>query len=229
MRYSLNELERRKKIAKIFVIFALFVLTIALIDVRLRPIAEKVSENQAQRNSISAIHKAAGEVITESGIDYNSIVTISRGENNEINSVDVDMVKVNTLKTEFINTVNQKLNSSEMNTFYIPAGTLTGSRLLSGFGPKIKVRIQNFNCVSAQIKSYFTDSGINQTLHRVVLYVEADAEIIMLGKSNDAKVSTEFLIGETLIVGEVPEAYTLIEDMTGEIAGLVNDYGAVAS
>lgn len=229
MRYSLNELEKRKKIAKLFIIFALVVLIFVGIDIRLRPVAKRISESQAQRRSISEVHKAAGEVINSSGIDYSSIVTVSRGENNKVSSVDVDMVKVNTLKTEFVKNINEKMKSKELNTFYVPIGTLTGSRLLSGFGPKVKIKIENYNCVSAQIKSYFTDAGINQTLHRVVLYVEADAKIITMGKSSNARMNTEFLIGETLIVGEVPEAFTYIAEMPGELSGVVNDYGAVAN
>ena len=63
--------------------------------------------------------------------------------------------------------------------------------------------------VEANVVSEFTESGINQTLHRIYLDVTTDVNITtpfnIIGNSHTTKV----LLAESIIVGRVPDSYTV--------------------
>ena len=64
--------------------------------------------------------------------------------------------------------------------------------------------------------SNFTQAGINQTLHQLIMDVSVDVSILALGKTQSFTVSSHVVVAETIIVGQVPD--TLLQ--TG------GDYGS---
>ena len=61
---------------------------------------------------------------------------------------------------------------------------------------------------SARFENEFTEAGINQTKHRIILYVDVSVSILLPGFSAYTKVSNAFAVAETVIVGSVPDTYT---------------------
>ena len=57
-------------------------------------------------------------------------------------------------------------------------------------------------------KNYFTDAGINQTKHQIVLNVEVTVRILMPGYTSSVAVDSSLAVAETVIVGSVPDTYT---------------------
>ena len=62
-------------------------------------------------------------------------------------------------------------------------------------------------CVSCDYSSTFDSVGINQTKHSIYLNVIADISIVMPSRTENFAVATEILIGESVLVGQVPDAY----------------------
>ena len=50
-------------------------------------------------------------------------------------------------------------------------------------------------------------AGINQTKHQINLEVMVDIDILIPWATESARVTTEVLIADTIIVGQVPETY----------------------
>ena len=90
----------------------------------------------------------------------------------------------------------------------IPIGTLTGSALLAGRGPRISVRMESVGSSSARFENRFDSAGINQTNHQIALEVDVSVSILLPGFTTATTVSTAVTVAETVIVGSVPETYT---------------------
>ena len=93
----------------------------------------------------------------------------------------------------------------------IPLGTLTGSALLAGRGPGFTVRMQSVGSCSARFENRFSQAGINQTTHRIILCVEVNMSILLPGFQTSTQVDASFSVAETVIVGDVPESYTYFD------------------
>lgn len=90
----------------------------------------------------------------------------------------------------------------------IPIGSLTGSALLAGRGPRISVRMESVGTSSAWFENEFVTGGINQTNHRIILHIEVSVAILLPGVTTTTKVNNAVTVAETVIVGSVPETYT---------------------
>lgn len=64
---------------------------------------------------------------------------------------------------------------------------------------------------SARFENQFTQAGINQTTHRVMLYVDVSMSILLPGFRTGTQVSSSFSVAETVIVGDVPDTYTYFD------------------
>ena len=106
----------------------------------------------------------------------------------------------------------------------IPLGTLTGSNLLAGRGPHIRVRTQSVGTATARFDNQFSSSGINQTRHRIILDVDVHVSILLPGLTTYTKVSNEISVAETVIVGGVPETYTYFSTTPDEIENYADEY-----
>ena len=64
--------------------------------------------------------------------------------------------------------------------------------------------IRNSDAVFA---SNFSQAGINQTLHQLTMVVSIDVSMLVLGKTSSFEVTSEVVVAETVIVGEVPQTF----------------------
>lgn len=86
-------------------------------------------------------------------------------------------------------------------------GTFTGSKLLSGRGPKIYYRIISIGDVETDYRSEFKQAGINQTQHRVYLQVDCNVAILTPFNTIEEKISNQVVLAENVIVGNIPSTY----------------------
>jgi hypothetical protein len=89
----------------------------------------------------------------------------------------------------------------------IPLGSLFLPELLSGRGPNIPVEIMAIRNSDAFFSSEFTEAGINQTLQQLNMHVNVDVTILVLGKTEIFTISSQVVVAETIIVGDVPDTF----------------------
>ena len=88
-------------------------------------------------------------------------------------------------------------------------GSLTGIALLAGRGPESACAdFVRQGAPETAFENRFTDAGINQTKHQVVLHVSVLVSILMPGYTTSTAVDSSLAVAETVIVGAVPETYT---------------------
>ena len=80
--------------------------------------------------------------------------------------------------------------------------------------------------MSVRIVSRFEDAGINQTRHQLILAVQTEVEAVLAGKRTEVSVPSEFVLAETVLVGQIPESYTRVLTDSRELVSELNDYAA---
>lgn len=78
-------------------------------------------------------------------------------------------------------------------------------------GPKIQIKLLPTGSVTTDFKSEFESAGINQTIHRIYLNVACKLTIVTPYDSIEADIINQVLMTESVIVGEIPEAYYNLE------------------
>jgi len=89
----------------------------------------------------------------------------------------------------------------------IPLGNIIGGSLLSGRGPGIGFRVVTLGNPSATFSNQFVTAGINQTKHQIMLEIEIHVNILVPGHATRETITTQMLVAETVIVGEVPGTF----------------------
>ena len=117
------------------------------------------------------------------------------------------MSEVNRLKTDILNLINDEILALDTSNIGISIGSLLVPEILSGRGPCIPVHIMAIRNSDATFTSTFTEAGINQTLQQMNLNVCVDVSVLVLGKTNYFTVTSQVVVAETVIVGQVPETY----------------------
>lgn len=146
-------------------------------------------------------------------VDYNDLITIVRDSNGEIKLVKANVIAINTIATELNLGVQKALEDETETIINIPAGSFLGNQILYNVGPKIPIRLTSSGIVKTDFKSEFTNSGINQTIHRIYLYTTCKFNIITPIKTISNEVNNEILVAETVIVGPIPDSYYNLEGL----------------
>ncbi len=133
-------------------------------------------------------------------------------------------MRINTLKSRVLQAVLNGINAIEPSKISIPLGTVLGIDVLLDRGPRIHVRIASVSVLEADTRNEFTAAGINQTHHRVLLNVKAEVNIILSRKQVATEVSSRVLVAETVIVGQVPSAFTYVVGDKSDTIGIIDDY-----
>lgn len=84
---------------------------------------------------------------------------------------------------------------------------LHGTKILSGRGPDVPIKMATVGNVETDLVSQFSQSGINQTLHRIYLNVNCTVTILTPFDTIEQSITNQVLIAEAVIVGDVPSTY----------------------
>lgn len=145
--------------------------------------------------------------LSERGTDYSDFVTVERDESGSIQALTTNMAEMNLLRAQLENRVFAVLDEVELSTVSVHLGSLFGSDLLWGRGPKIELRAITIGVLNSEFVSEFTEAGINQTRHRIYLDIQVPLTLLIAGGTVQTQLSTYLCVAETVIVGSVPNSY----------------------
>lgn len=190
---------------------AMAALLISFLELRLRPVVEELAIHQVN-NRVTADINA---VLNGMEAEYNSLVNIQRDQEGQITAITSDMAGINEFRSRVVDKVLQTINAIDVHDLGVPLGSLFDLDLVWAKGPEIQVHSLVAGTVSAQMSSEFTSSGINQTLHRIVLNVEVPLTVLLPGIVVKTQAVTSVCVAETVIVGRVPETYFSLSGHNG--------------
>ncbi|MBD5113480.1 MAG: sporulation protein YunB [Ruminococcaceae bacterium] len=200
-----------------------------LADLSFRPMVESINAYQCHEMVSKIINDAVLAEIEREGAQYSTLVNLTANAEGEIVSVESNVMNINRLKTEVAERIEREIERMSAVNIEIPIGTLLGLQVLHGKGFNVGMSVVPVGYATTTVISEFTEAGINQTLHRIIIEINADVDALIPGFSTRVPVSTSIIAAETIIVGRVPEAYTHVVTESSDLAGTLNDFGAVIS
>ena len=203
---------RKRKTNKF--VFLLIIIIISLI------VSFKFFNNKAKNifleYSILETKKIVSSVIMSSvnnhilnNIDINNLILIMRDNNNNIQTIDLNTIYINSILNEVASVVDSNLNN-KLNTNYsfkLPSGIIFNNGILVNLFPKIPIKLDiigNTMCViNTKIESY----GINNAIFKLNIDITVDVKILLPFISRETIVTASMPIIIKLIEGSVPGYY----------------------
>ncbi len=179
-----------------------------IIDVRLRPMMNKIAQNESKRQALILINSSVHEVINENTEDFKSIISLSTDKEGKPTALLTDAVTFDNLICKIFDSIHKKADNAVHAKYSVNIGSLTNSPLLYGTGPKINIKIQISQYINYEIISTFSSAGINQTKNSLYLRLTTTIFAVMPGGKRYDTVTNDYLFAETILLGNVPEAYT---------------------
>ena len=200
---------KRRRKWKLLVALILVLAVWAFLGLRSRlwPVVRSLARTQVTNTASDLINDAILEQIMEGQIQYDRIVYFEKDLNGRITALKTNMAEVNRLKTETLNIINDEIMAEDSEHLGVSLGSLILPEFFSGKGPSIPVRIMAIRNSDASFQSEFTEAGINQTLQKLRMDVIVDVTILVLGQTETFTVSSQMVVAETIIVGDVPATY----------------------
>lgn len=213
---------RRRPLAALLALFVLFGGIYFRVRGNIRPVALQMATSAVSNWAAEVVNAAVAEEVVAEGLTYSSLVAFEKMSDGRMSAVFTDIAKLNRIKTAVNAIVIDRITNCEEGEVAIPLGNILGSEILAGRGPRLRIRMIPVGTVYSEVENQFESAGINQTRHRILLRVRAEMTVIIAGYSANTSASTEVCVAETVIVGAVPENYTVITD--GEVFDKYNDF-----
>ena len=166
-----------------------------------------LAETQVRNSTSDLINDAIDDQIELGNIQYDRIVYFEKDLNGRITALKTNMSEVNRLKTSILNLINDEILALDTSDISIPIGSLILPEVFSGRGFGIPIQILSIRNSDASFKSFFSEAGINQTLQQLTMDVSVDVAVLVLGKTESFTVSSQVVVTETIIVGQVPDTF----------------------
>lgn len=188
-------------------LLGLIVLTVVA-GIQMKQLLTQLAITRVSNTVNSIVTQAVNETIDSGEIKYEDLISFEKDNEGKITAVKSNMPEFNRLQSQILKVILDRLSEVSTRDLSIPVGSLTGSNLLAGRGPLVKVRMQSVGSSKARLENQFDSAGINQTKHRILLEVDVSVAILLPGFYTATQVSNAFTVAETVIVGSVPDSYT---------------------
>ncbi len=191
----------------ICVVIILGILLLMVFRFRYHAAIFSLARTQVTNSTSDLINDAIDRQIELGNIQYDRMVYFEKDLDGRITALKTNMSEVNRLKTDILNLINDEILALDTSNLGIPLGSLIFPEVFSGKGPEIPVQIISIRNSDASFTSSFTEAGINQTLQQLTMHVVVDVTVLVLGETESFTVSSEVVVAETIIVGQVPQTY----------------------
>lgn len=204
-----KSLKRKQKIAKIFIIMVIAFSIVKIVLDAISPIFNALCEDKAKSIATIISNNEATNVMKDH--TYDELFTIEKDNDGNITMIKSNVIQINEIISDVAVKIQNSINERGKENIKITIGSFTGSKLLSGRGPGIPIKISSIGNVETDLRSEFSAQGINQTLHRVYLQVDCEVSILTPYNTISEKISNQVLLIENVIVGKIPSTYYNLE------------------
>ena len=202
-----KNLKRKQKIVKIFIIMVIAFSTVKIVLDAILPIFDTLCKDKAKSIATIVSNEEATNVMKEH--TYDELFTLEKDKDGNITMIKSNIIAINEIISDVAVKIQNTINQRGRENIEIALGSFTGFKLLSGKGPGVPIKISSIGNVETDLRSEFSEKGINQTLHRVYLQVDCEVSILTPYNSITEKVSNQVLLIENVIVGKIPSAISM--------------------
>lgn len=196
----------KKRLRRIFIILLISVLVFVIFSFMVNPVIMDTVEAKSKALATRAMNSSIADVVMNS-IVYDELVTIVSDEFGNISMIQANSLEINNLNKDLAQACEERIGEYGQVGVTIPIGTFTGIPLLVGRGPRIRVKMTPIGSVVCRFLSHFESAGINQTVHKIYVNINATISVVMPLSTRSFQTVQQVLISESVIVGQVPEVY----------------------
>ena len=188
---NLKNIKFAKKIIKFISIILIGVYGFKIGFDYLEPVYEAMCNEKVKYTATIITNQQSTIVMNQ--YKYEELYTIEKDSNGNVSAIKSNVAVVNNIISDLTEKIQQEFEKIPTEKIYITLGNLTGNYLLSGFGPRIPIKISMTGSVDTEIKSEFISQGINQTLHRVYVNFNCDMAVVTPMKRYNQNVVNQFI------------------------------------
>lgn len=189
------------------VLALLAVAVLLVLRTKYRKVLTELAQTQVKNVTSDLINDAVDREIAEGTIQYDRLVYFEKDLEGRITALKTNMGEINRLKTETLALINQEILDMDSSALGVPIGSLVLPEVFAGRGFSIPIEILAIRNSDASFSSCFSQAGINQTLQQMKMDVFVDVTVLILGSTESFTVSSQVVVAETVIVGQVPNTY----------------------
>lgn len=189
------------------VLALLAVAVLLVLRTKYRKVLTELAQTQVKNVTSDLINDAVDREIAEGTIQYDRLVYFEKDLEGRITALKTNMGEINRLKTETLALINQEILDMDSSALGVPIGSLVLPEVFAGRGFSIPIEILTIRNSDASFSSCFSQAGINQTLQQMTMDVFVDVTVLILGSTESFTVSSQVVVAETVIVGQVPNTY----------------------
>lgn len=197
----------RRTVRLLILLLVLLILCFFVFRSKYHSVITALAQTQVKNATSDLINDAIDRQISNGTIQYDRMVYFEKDLEGRITALKTNMSEVNRLKTDLLNLINDEILAMDSDCLGIPLGSFILPELFAGKGPMIPIQIISIRNSEAGFFSEFTQAGINQTLQKLNMQVSVDVAVLVLGKADDFSISSQVVIAETVIVGQVPDMF----------------------
>ena len=201
--------EKKKRLMIAIIIVAIAILTCNIILKSFSPIYEAICRDKARSIATIISNQEATKVMKD--YTYEDIVTIYKDKNDNITMIKSNIIPINKIISDVGEYTQKRIDEEGEKQVGINLGSFFGSRILSGRGPKVPLKLSVVGNVKTNLISEFKEAGINQTLHRIYLQVDCTISILTPFENMQEAIGNQVLLAENVIVGLIPDSYYNLE------------------
>ena len=186
-----NNNDKKKAFIKICIIVIIAIFIAKTIIDEINPILDRKCINKAK--SIATIISNEQATIVMENYKYEDLA--------------VDIIPINEIASDVDLKILNELDNVKSSKFSIKFGCFTGIRILSDMGPNIKISMSTIGDVETNFRSEFKSTGINQTLHQIILDITCNVTIVTPYNCTTEKITNQIVLAESVIIGDIPNSY----------------------
>ena len=203
----------RRAVRRIMLSLLVLGLIFLLLERNLEAVILDMASARAEAMAVEYIHEAVRDVM-EDTVTYEDMMNVQTDGQGRVTMLQANAVRMNELATVTALEAQSKLESAESQSIAIPLGAALGVPFLSAMGPRVQVRIVPVSAVSAAFSTAFESAGINQTRHKLYLSLRTTVRLVIPSGARQVSLSSQVLIAESIIVGDVPQSYVQVPEMS---------------
>lgn len=166
----------------------------AVCELLLTTVQPQLIEEATRSYILSCIHQA----VEEQSADF----TLTASEQEDFSVLSTDLAVYAKVKGSVAEKIRDSVNQTIV--VRIPLGSLLDLRVLNGRGPGVPLKLQLEGSAEVECTGVFVSAGVNQTCHRVLLNTSVTAYSQSRRFPAEVSVTTQSVLSETIIVGDVP-------------------------
>jgi len=192
--------------ALLMVVFLVLLTIFMIFEGNIKPALTAVAEARARLIAIEAMTEAIEKEIIQT-VEYQDLIYIHKDSRNRPVLLQPNTIAISRLAARTTEHVKNRLQSLEDEVILLPLGQVFGSDLLANMGPRFRLTVMPIGTVTVNLVNELEEAGINQTLHKIILEINAAIGIAVPMIVTKTDVQHQVLLTQAVIVGEVPDTF----------------------